>query len=96
MAFCTSSCGVPLSCNVLEVCACTPRQVDTSRQNKPVRQTKTEETNKRGKDRGMKFNQASEKNAYKGWDRYTVGIVVESFSKPFISLALSQAPFTSP
>jgi hypothetical protein len=44
----------------------------------------------------MKFNQASEKNAYKGWDRYTVGIVVESFSKPFISLALSQAPFTSP
>jgi hypothetical protein len=28
-----------------------------------------------------------EKNAYKGWDRYTVGIVVESFSKPFISLA---------
>jgi hypothetical protein len=81
---------------VLEVCACTPRQVDTSRQNKPVRQTKTEETNKRGKNRGMKFNQASEKNAYKGWDRYTVGIVVESFSKPFISLALSQAPFTSP
>jgi hypothetical protein len=44
----------------------------------------------------MKVNQASEKNAYKGWDRYTVGIVVESFSKPFTSLALSQALFTAP
>jgi hypothetical protein len=45
----------------------------------------------------MKFNQASgEKNAYKGWDRYTAVIVVESPSKPFVSLALLQAPLTSP
>jgi DNA-binding transcriptional MocR family regulator len=44
----------------------------------------------------MKFNQAPEKNAYKGWDRYTAVIVVESFSKSFVSLALPQAQFISP
>jgi hypothetical protein len=36
----------------------------------------------------MKFNQAlRQKNAYTGRDRYTVGIVVESFLKSFASLA---------
>jgi len=62
-----------------------------------MRQAKGKYSKDSGEVRGMKFNQAlRKKNAYRGQDRYTAAIVVESFLQSPASLALSQAPFPSP